>query len=258
MELDGYTYEVVELGSTCWVAENLRTLVYNDGDSLRRELNDDDWYDDNFGASAIYGEGFSTLDTAGMMLDTLGLSADSLQLHMDSLQLIMDSVQVVQDSTNLARFGRLYNYRAVESEKLCPTGWHVSTKSEWTALIEEFAGDNPSATFWVSSEDDPAWYGTDSLGFSVLSGGFRKPWGGFQAGFWGVWSFEGVFIPFQSAMFWAPERVVIDGIPLPLGTFPQNWLPAFNMVEPLEDWNFPVTERLINRRVGNSVRCTRD
>lgn len=254
VELGGYTYEVVEIGSTCWFAENLRTLVYNDGDSLRRELSDLEWFDDSFGASAIYGEGFNTLDTTGMMLDTLGLSVDALQLYMDSLQVRMDSLQVVQDSTNLARFGRLYNHRAVESEKLCPTGWHVSTKEEWAAMIEEFGGDDPPSVFKASPADAPAWDGTNSLGLSALPGGLRLPGGEFTAGLWGA--IDGEVL--QSANFWATDRVVIDGIPLPLGTLPRNFFPGVTLFESPEFFDFAVFEWDLNRRIGASVRCTRD
>ena len=61
--------------------------------------------------------------------------------HGERPALSLGVLQIVQDSINLAHLGRLYYYRAVESEKLCPTGSHVSTEDEWGALIEEFGGD---------------------------------------------------------------------------------------------------------------------
>ena len=55
---------------------------------------------------------------------------------MSGLHFRRDSFKVAQDSISLAHFGRLCNYRSVEYEKLCPTGWHVRTEDEWDALIE--------------------------------------------------------------------------------------------------------------------------
>ena len=34
VELDGYTYAVVEIGDLCWFAENLRTTTFNDGTAI--------------------------------------------------------------------------------------------------------------------------------------------------------------------------------------------------------------------------------
>jgi uncharacterized protein (TIGR02145 family) len=33
-------------------------------------------------------------------------------------------------------YGALYNYSAVYTDKLCPTGWHVPTDAEWTTLTD--------------------------------------------------------------------------------------------------------------------------
>ena len=43
VEMDGYTYSVVQIGDQCWFAENLRTAVYANGDSIPSNLSDEEW-----------------------------------------------------------------------------------------------------------------------------------------------------------------------------------------------------------------------
>jgi len=38
-------------------------------------------------------------------------------------------------------FGAIYNWHAVGTGNLCPTGWHVPTNSEWTTLITFLGGE---------------------------------------------------------------------------------------------------------------------
>ena len=47
-------------------------------------------------------------------------------------------------STNDASYGKLYNWYAVETGKLCPTGWHVPTDAEWTVLTDYLAANGHS------------------------------------------------------------------------------------------------------------------
>ena len=41
--MDGYTYDVVQIGDQCWFAENLRTTVYENGDSIPNVEPQDEW-----------------------------------------------------------------------------------------------------------------------------------------------------------------------------------------------------------------------
>ena len=100
-------------------------------------------------------------------------------------------------------YGALYNWYAVSTAKLAPTGWHVSTDAEWTTL-ENYAanlGTSGSATKalaatinWIASTSAGA-IGNDlsknnSSGFSALPGGNRGGDGTFSNvdtyGYW--WS----------------------------------------------------------------------
>jgi uncharacterized protein (TIGR02145 family) len=82
------------------------------------------------------------------------------------------AVAVYNDgATYLADYGRLYNWYAVNTGKLCPSGWHVPTDGEWTTLTDGLGGD-PGDALKASASDSPAWDGTNTSGFSALAGGY--------------------------------------------------------------------------------------
>lgn len=79
------------------------------------------------------------------------------------------------DSANGKKFGRLYNWYAVNDQRgLAPTGWHVPSDQEWTVLVSYLGGENAaglkmkSSTGWNGSGS-----GNNSSGFTGLPGGER-------------------------------------------------------------------------------------
>ena len=132
---DGYTYPTVQIGGQCWFAENLRNDNYNDGTAIPGNLDNSTWTTTTAGAQTVYDQGGTN------------------------------------ESTNLATYGRLYNWYAVTNAAgLCPTGWHVPTDAEWTALATHL-GANAGNQLKAAS---PTWDGTNSSGFSALPGGWRS------------------------------------------------------------------------------------
>ena len=90
----------MQIGEQCWFAENLRNEHYANGDAIPGELSNSEWNadDTNLGAQAIYNN----------------------------------------DASNLADYGRLYNWYAVDDARgLCPSGWHVPTDGEFMTLEME-------------------------------------------------------------------------------------------------------------------------
>lgn len=108
-------------------------------------------------------------------------------------------------TTNGAIYGKLYNWYAVAGiyniaslsnpalrKKLAPTGWHVPSDDEWSALINcldpnagggnifpNVAGGKMKATgviFWMS----PNTSATNESGFTGLGGGYRNTGGSFH------------------------------------------------------------------------------
>jgi uncharacterized protein (TIGR02145 family) len=86
------------------------------------------------------------------------------------------------DTANRTTYGALYNWTTVNSQKLCPTGWHVATYKEWKALVEELGGEakagqvlkEKGALHWTEENN-----GTNKSGFTALPGGERKSDGAF-------------------------------------------------------------------------------
>lgn len=81
----------------------------------------------------------------------------------------------MNDSANDSLFGKLYNGAAINTENVCPTGWHLPSDAEWYQLTdylgsEEVAGGKmKSFTGW----DLPNTSATNESGFSGLPGGRR-------------------------------------------------------------------------------------
>ena len=96
------------------------------------------------------------------------------------------------DASNLADYGRLYNWYAVDDARgLCPSGWHVPTDGEYMTLEMELGmseseangqgwrGTDQGTQMKSSASDSPSWDGTNTSGFSGLAGGYRSHSGDF-------------------------------------------------------------------------------
>jgi uncharacterized protein (TIGR02145 family) len=99
-----------------------------------------------------------------------------------------------------AKYGALYNWYAVNTGKLCPSGWHVPSDEEWKILeinlgmtqtssdAINWRGTNQGVQLKNSSGWEYGGNGTNTSGFSALPGGYR--WDLFYSigneGFW--WS----------------------------------------------------------------------
>jgi uncharacterized protein (TIGR02145 family) len=132
---DGHTYALVGIGNQCWFKENLRSDNYRNGDAIPGNLTGSQWGFSGSGAQAVYNS----------------------------------------DPSNLATYGRLYNWYAVNDARgLCPVGFHVPSDGEWTVLTNALGGPSVAGTALKSStSDSPPWDGTNASGFSALPGGYR-------------------------------------------------------------------------------------
>jgi uncharacterized protein (TIGR02145 family) len=74
-------------------------------------------------------------------------------------------------------YGAYYNWYVVNTQKLCPIGWHVPSDSEWSILTTYLGGESISGgklkeiglTHWTSDN-----IADNSYGFTALPGGFRN------------------------------------------------------------------------------------
>ena len=159
---DGYTYASIVLGNGQeWMAENLRTTTYANGDPIPNVTDGAQWNDLNTGAWAYYDN------------------------------------NIQYDNP----YGKLYNWYTVpDPRNLCPTGWHVPTDAEWTVLTD-YLGGEPVAGGKMKSTGTQHWLfpnidATNESGFSGLPGGVRYYLDGSFSninykGFW--WSSTEVF-----------------------------------------------------------------
>lgn len=158
-DIDGNIYDTVKIGTQIWMKQNLKTTRYNDGTVIGEVEDSTAW-------ANIYNNGSSTHTPAWCYYNA--------------------------DAANNVTYGKLYNFYAVNTGKLAPTGWHVPSDAEWTTLInylggEDVAGNKMKATtlwFLVSGIVN-----TNSSGFTALPAGIRSGYGvtygkGEYASFW--------------------------------------------------------------------------
>jgi uncharacterized protein (TIGR02145 family) len=163
-DIEGTEYATIVIGSQRWMAENLRTATYANGDPIPNVTDVTQWGGLATGAWAHY----------------------------------------QNNSSYNYPYGKLYNWYAVSDPRnVCPTGWHVPTDAEWSTLVNyldpangyngEFsvtAGGKMKSTgtqYWPA----PNTGATNESGFSGLPGGVRAIDAGYfynlgNGGYW--WS----------------------------------------------------------------------
>ena len=149
---DGNVYTSVTIGTQEWMSENLRTTKYSDGTAIPNVTSNSDWESLSTGAWCNYDN----------------------------------------SSQYEAMYGKLYNWYAVETGKLCPTGWHVPTDAEWTVLTDYLTANGHSGAEGTTLKSTSGWNydgnGTDDYGFLGLPGGGRYDDGYFyDVGNYGSW-----------------------------------------------------------------------
>lgn len=150
-DIDGNVYKIVTIGTQTWMAENLKTTKYNDGASVPNISDKTAWENATTPGYCDYNN----------------------------------------NPANSTGNGRLYNYYAVATGKLCPSGWRVSTNDDWNTLetyltnngfgyggsgddtakaLSEKSGWNASPTPGTVGNDQSS---NNQSGFSALPAGWR-------------------------------------------------------------------------------------
>lgn len=141
-DIDGNIYRTVILGNHLWMAENLRTTRYNDGNSIPYVRSDEFWQK--------YEAGYCWYNN--------------------------------DESGTKKEYGALYNWYSVNTGKLCPTGWHVPGKEELVESIRLFDTTtaprlkSTGTAFWRIADQKAS----NETGFSALPGGLRRFTGEFR------------------------------------------------------------------------------
>ncbi|MEW5925603.1 MAG: FISUMP domain-containing protein, partial [Candidatus Zixiibacteriota bacterium] len=118
IDIDSNVYQTVLISNQCWMVENPKVTLYRNGDPIPNVTDGDTWSGLFTGAYCEYNN----------------------------------------DPDNVATYGRLYNWYAVDdSRNIAPEGWHIPTDAEWKQL-EMYLGMSQAEA------DDIGMRGTDKGG----------------------------------------------------------------------------------------------
>ena len=144
-DIEGNLYNTVIVGTRLWMAENLRVVTLNDNSQVQNITDDAAWVVTTSPAYCWYNN----------------------------------------DQSFKTTYGALYNWFTANTGKLCPTGWHVPTDEEFSALEIALGMATDQAELWgwrgtdhgKKMKNQTGWddngNGTNSSGFSALPGGYR-------------------------------------------------------------------------------------
>lgn len=175
VDAENNNYSVVQIGNQIWMAENLNTTKYRNGDSIPNITDGSEWYWLTTHAYCNYSN----------------------------------------NPLNSSIYGRLYNLYAIkDTRNICPLGWHIPSKSELDTLYAFLGGyfgggklKDKCSMLWLS----PNTGATNEYGFSAIPSGMRTCGGAFEyidgLGSWwsiteidpnnnyyfGVWNYNSIF-----------------------------------------------------------------
>jgi uncharacterized protein (TIGR02145 family) len=153
---DGNVYDIIEIGTQVWMAENLKTTKFQDGTPLSNtsQVSNTTW------AAATASDKYWAL--------------------------------VNNNSANTNIYGLLYNHYAVTgsttgstaSVNLCPVGYHAASTADFNTLITFLGGLNsagsakyPGTSYWYIFGNVGA---TNTSGLSIVGNGLRYGTGGYD------------------------------------------------------------------------------
>jgi uncharacterized protein (TIGR02145 family) len=198
LDADGNAYSVITIGTQVWFGENLRTSKFRDGSQIPYVSDGTSWANTVTPAYCWYSN----------------------------------------DNKYKETYGGLYNWYAVSTGRLCPTGWHVPSADEYAVLIDYLGGmsiaggklKEAGTEHWV----EPNTGATNGSGFTALPGGGR----------YNIYSEGGVFTDMgYFAYFWSSTP-----------STSQSNAVSFDMAYTVGI----VNKGEYSRRDGGSVRCIND
>jgi uncharacterized protein (TIGR02145 family) len=150
-DADENVYNTVLVGSQCWMAENLKTTHYGNGEPIDYPGTDNmAWWNNTTGAYAWYNNDIAWKDL----------------------------------------YGALYNFHAVQNiNSLCPAGFYVPTDNDWTVLTDYLGGESIAGGKLKSTRTDPdphpRWNtpntgATNESNWTGYAGGYRDYMGYFS------------------------------------------------------------------------------
>lgn len=141
---NGIEYKTAKLGTQEWIASNLNTNKFQNGDIIPEAKTKEEWV-------------------------KAGSEKKPAWCYYEN------------DPENGKKYGKLYNWYAINDPRgLAPKGWHIAVNADWMTIVKNLLGIDyasprlKSKTGWKSKK------GTDNIGFGALPGGLRDENGGFK------------------------------------------------------------------------------
>ena len=172
-DIEGNVYKTVQIGTQVWMAENLKVTKLNDNTDIPLVPGNPEWI-------AMSTPAYSWLSN---------------------------------NSANKDVYGANYNWFAVNTSKLCPTGWHVGTDAEYNTMEMylgisaaevnnwDFRGTDEGTKLKGTTTWADGGNGTNASGFNALAGGYRQ---------WDDGSFPGIGV---ITYFWTASDDAANGHP---------------------------------------------
>jgi uncharacterized protein (TIGR02145 family) len=167
MDIDGNEYKTIKIGSKWWMAENLLTKRYRNGDSISyvsQNTPDSVWSNMNTGAYCYFEEKFGFLYNFYAITGSGEIAPEGWHLPSDE------------------EWKELERYLGMSQED--------SEKSNWRGSIEgnKMKVEGGNAVYWAKSSYIFEIFGTNESGFAALGGAcrmFNGKWGDItHTGFW--------------------------------------------------------------------------
>lgn len=143
-DIDGNSYKIIKIGKQIWMAENLKTTKFNDGEPIQNITKNTNWKKTKKAAYSAYNNNEAA--------------------HKE--------------------YGFLYNHHCIENSKnIAPKGWRIPNEED-IRILEEYVKSNTKAGIYLKEKGNQHWLissNTDnkSSGFNMLPSGYRDEEGNF-------------------------------------------------------------------------------
>ena len=185
-DIENHEYPVVQIGSQCWMAQNLRTKKFSNNASI-----------------PVFGTGDSKTTPfyyQATSSDFPDYNVESYGLYYNRLAMLFNYGGPTSSSAN----------PAADVQGVCPDGWHIPSKTEWEVLANELkdninvnagASNLAGGCDWKTSTDygyDPGFYYhplRNVSGFNAL-----------PAGQYDLNYTDTIYMRYKQAQFWTSSR----------------------------------------------------
>lgn len=136
-DIEGNEYKTILIGEQTWMAENLNTSTFCNGDPIPEAKTSEEWDRGWYDQKAVW-------------------------------------CYYENNQENGRKYGKLYNWWAViDPRGLAPEGWHVSSNSEWSNLLNFLGGGQDAIAKLIATKDWKDKEGANTSGFTALPAGIQ-------------------------------------------------------------------------------------